>query len=398
MTTTDIPARPTDADLTARFRPVLDAIAVGAADRDRNRELATEQIRQLRDAGFTALRVPVEYGGLGATVRQTFGLLTDLAAADSNVTQALRVHFFTVEGLVASGNEDALRRVADGVIYGNAISEKGTGSVGRYQTALTPDPASPGDYLLNGTKYYSTGTLYADIISVAVDLDGARATADVPAHAEGVHQFDDWDGFGQRLTGSGTTLFENVKVPGADVVEGGYGDAGHVIDTSYLQLFQLAGLAGIARRAADDVRDRVATRERTFSHAPADLPREDPLVQATLGKVYSAAWLARTGVLAVADAIADSFADPTSVAAVDQAELLSAEAQVTLIPLVLGAVDEAFETGGASIVSEKLDLDRHWRNARTLAVHNPAVYKQQAVGRFALTGEGLPFAWSAGVR
>jgi alkylation response protein AidB-like acyl-CoA dehydrogenase len=100
----------------------------------------------------------------------------------------------------------------------------------------------------------------------------------------------------------------------------------------------------------------------------------------------------------VADAIADSFADPTSVAAVDQAELLSAEAQVTLIPLVLGAVDEAFETGGASIVSEKLDLDRHWRNARTLAVHNPAVYKQQAVGRFALTGEGLPFAWSAGVR
>lgn len=99
-------ALPTDADLTDRFRPVLDAIAVGAADRDRNRELATEQIRRLRDAGFTALRVPVEHGGLGATVRQTFGLLTDLAAADSNVTQALRVHFFTVEGLVASGNED----------------------------------------------------------------------------------------------------------------------------------------------------------------------------------------------------------------------------------------------------------------------------------------------------
>jgi alkylation response protein AidB-like acyl-CoA dehydrogenase len=393
---TTVSPTPTDSDLTDRFRPVFEGIALGAADRDRNRELPREQIRQLRDAGFTALRVPVELGGLGATVRQSFALLTDLAAADSNLTQALRVHFFTVEGFISSGDEAGLRSVAGGKIFGNAISEKGTGAVERYQTRLTPGP--DGGYLLNGTKFYSTGTLYADVVSVAADLDGQRATVLVDADAEGVHQFDDWDGFGQRLTGSGTTVFDDVSVPASAVTVGGYGDAGHVPDTAYLQLFHLAALAGIARRAADDGRDRVATRERTYSHASADLPREDPLVQAVLGRAYSAASVARASVLAVADAVAVALASPDDTAAVDAAELAAAEAQVVLVPLVLSAVSEVFETGGSSVVSEKLDLDRHWRNARTLGVHNPVVYKQRAVGEFHLTGEGLPFAWSAGVR
>ncbi|HAF73192.1 MAG TPA: acyl-CoA dehydrogenase, partial [Corynebacterium variabile] len=238
---------PTDADLTARFRPVLDSIAHGAVDRDRNRELPREQIRLLRDAGFTALRVPVEHGGLGATVRQTFAQLTDLAAADPNLTQALRVHFFTVEGFLATGDAEGPRRAGKGFIYGNAISEKGIGAVDRYQTRLTP--ADDGNYQLNGTKYYSTGTLYADVISVAADLDGRRVTVLVDADAPGVHQFDDWDGFGQRLTGSGTTVFTGVTVDAEAVTEGGYGDEGHVIDTAYLQLFHLSALAGIARRA-----------------------------------------------------------------------------------------------------------------------------------------------------
>lgn len=387
---------PTDADLTARFRPVLDSIAHGAVDRDRNRELPREQIRLLRDAGFTALRVPVEHGGLGATVRQTFAQLTDLAAADPNLTQALRVHFFTVEGFLAGGDAEGLRRAGEGIIYGNAISEKGIGAVDRYQTHLTP--TDDGNYQLNGTKYYSTGTLYADVISVAADLDGRRVTVLVDADAPGVHQFDDWDGFGQRLTGSGTTVFTGVTVDAEAVTEGGYGDTGHVIDTAYLQLFHLSALAGIARRAADDARDRVGNRDRTFSHAPADLPREDPLVQAVLGRVYSAASVARASALAVADAVAASFDSPGDIALIDAAELASSEAQVVLVPLVLDAVSEAFETGGASVASEKLDLDRHWRNARTLGVHNPVIYKQQAVGRYHLTGEGLAFAWSAGVR
>ncbi|HIW90826.1 MAG TPA: acyl-CoA dehydrogenase [Candidatus Corynebacterium avicola] len=399
---------PTDAELSEIFQPAFDHIATGAADRDANRELPTEAIRLLRERGFGRLRVPKDLGGYGATLRQTFSLLTDLAVADSNITQALRVHFYSVEAAVlgahsedetvAAGARDTLRKVSSGVLFGNAISEKGHGAVDRYQTTLTPDPENEGSYLLNGTKYYSTGSLFSDVISVSADLDGERVAVNVPVDDPGVQQIDDWDGFGQRLTGSGSTVFSEVKVSADQVAPGGYGTEGRQPDTSFLQLFHLVALAGIARRAADDVRDRVASRERTYTHAPADLPREDPLVQAALGRVYSAAFTARATALAVADRVDEAFGGTDE--QVDDAELAASEAQVSLIPLVLDAVNEIFETGGASIVSDKLNLDRHWRNARTLAVHNPAIYKQQAIGRYALDGDGtaLPYAWSAGVR
>ncbi|MGP9722499.1 acyl-CoA dehydrogenase [Corynebacterium sp. AOP40-9SA-29] len=396
-------ALPSDEQLAEVFRPAFERIAEGAADRDARRELPTEGIRLLRDSGFGTLRVPVDRGGFGASLPQTFALLIDLAAADPNLTQALRVHFFSVEGFLAalegpdaSVAEKNLSDVVDGVLFGNAISERGIGAAERYQTRLTRQ--DDGDYLLNGTKYYSTGSLFADRIVVAADLDGERVTATVPVTAAGVHQIDDWDGFGQRLTGSGTTVFDNVAVPADDVAPGGYGTAGRTPDTSYLQLFHLAALAGIARRAADDARDRVLVRDRTYTHAPSDVPREDPLVQAVLGRVDAAAFTARATTLAVAEAVAAAFNG--SDAQIDTAELAAARAQVSLIPLVLDAVNEIFETGGASLASDTLNLDRHWRNARTLAVHNPAVYKQQALGRYALTGDGttLPYAWSAGVR
>jgi alkylation response protein AidB-like acyl-CoA dehydrogenase len=401
-------AGPTDAELSEVFRPLFDRIASGAADRDANRELPTEAVRLLRDAGFGRLRLPKEQGGFGASLRQTFSLLTDLAVADSNITQALRVHFYSVESYllgarsddaeVAAAAQENLEKVASGVLYGNAISERGHGAVDRYQTRLTPDPDKDGSYLLNGTKYYSTGSLFSDIISVSADLDGERVVVLVPADGDGVQQIDDWDGFGQRLTGSGTTVFHEVKVDPDQVSPGGYGTAGRTADTSFLQLFHLVALAGIAQRAADDARDRVSGRDRTYTHAPADLPREDPLIQAVLGRVYSAAFTARATALAVADRVDEAFGGTDE--QIDAAELASSEAQVSLIPLVLEAVNELFETGGASIASDRLNLDRHWRNARTLAVHNPAVYKQQAIGRYALDGDGtaLPYAWSAGVR
>ncbi|MGO1992153.1 MAG: acyl-CoA dehydrogenase [Corynebacterium sp.] len=409
-TSTPNSSAPSDEQLAEVFRPAFERIAEGAADRDARRELPTEGIRLLRDSGFGTLRVPVDRGGFGASLPQTFSLLTDLAAADPNLTQALRVHFFSVEGFLAalespdgsdasaaSAAEKSLSDVVDGVLFGNAISERGVGAAERYQTRLTRQDGT-GDYLLNGTKYYSTGSLFADRIVVAADLDGERVTATVPVTAAGVHQIDDWDGFGQRLTGSGTTIFDNVTVGPDDVAPRGYGTGGRTPDTSYLQLFHLAALAGIARRAADDARDRVLARDRTYTHAPADVPREDPLVQAVLGRVDAAAFTARATTLAVAEAVAVAFNGTD--AQIDAAERAAARAQVSLIPLVLDAVTEIFETGGASLASDTLNLDRHWRNARTLAVHNPAVYKQQALGRYALTGDGttLPYAWSAGVR
>ncbi|MGY2063749.1 acyl-CoA dehydrogenase, partial [Nocardia gipuzkoensis] len=95
---TSTAAHPTsDADLHAVFAPLFERIAAGAVDREIDRRLPYEEVGWLREAKFGALRVPVEFGGYGASVRQLFGLLIDLAAAESNLPQALRVHFSFVE-------------------------------------------------------------------------------------------------------------------------------------------------------------------------------------------------------------------------------------------------------------------------------------------------------------
>ncbi|MEU2172770.1 acyl-CoA dehydrogenase family protein [Nocardia sp. NPDC019219] len=399
MTTTEAQST-TDAELDAIFGPIFDRIAQGAVAREIDRTLPYHEVGELRAAKFGALRVPVELGGYGVTVRQLFRLLIELAAAESNLPQALRVHFSFVEDqlLAERGPERErwLRAVAEGILVGNAITEPGIGAVDRYRTTLTEDG---GRWLLNGVKYYSTGSLYADYILAAADRNGERVGVLVDANAEGVRQHDDWDGFGQRLTASGTTEFTDVVVTEDRILGPGYGAPGPTYATSYLQLVQLAVLAGIAKRAERDIREWVAARTRGYTHSAADLPRHDPLVQQVIGRLSAAAFAAEASVLAVADVLdgvlASGAKDESALVA---AELAAARAQLAVIDLVLPATSLLFEVGGASVVSEQLRLDRHWRNARTISVHNPAIQKARAIGDHLLNGADLPFAWSAGER
>lgn len=394
-------ARPTtDAELDSVFDLIYQRIAEGAVQREVERRLPYEEVGWLKDARFGALRVPTEYGGYGASVRQLFRQLIKLAAAESNLPQALRVHWSFVEDLLLAEPSDRrdgwFRKVADGTLVGNAITEPGVGAVDRYRTTLT---ANGDRWRLDGVKYYSTGSLFADHTLVAADRDGERVGLLVDTDAAGVTQHDDWDGFGQRLTASGTTVFDDVVVDDDRILGPGYGAPGPTYATSYLQLVQLAVLAGIAERAQQDAIDWLRRRDRTFTHGSADLPREDPLVQQVVGRLSAAAFSSRATVLAVADQL-DEVLDSgaTDENALNAVELAAGQAQLAIIPTVLAATTELFELGGASIVSEKLRLDRHWRNARTVSVHNPAIFKARAIGDHLVNGGDLPFGWSAGQR
>ena len=53
---------------------------------------------------------------------------------------------------------------------------------------------------------------------------------------------DDWDGFGQRLTGTGTAVFDGVAVPPQDVLDRAPGSAEAVYEAAWFQLILLAVL------------------------------------------------------------------------------------------------------------------------------------------------------------
>jgi alkylation response protein AidB-like acyl-CoA dehydrogenase len=390
-------------ELRERFAPIFKKIAASAAERENKRELAYDEIKELLEAGFGILRVPKEFGGFDVTIREQFDLLIDLAAADSNLSQSFRPHLIFVEDnrlKALNGDNSAkewLKKAVEGKFFGNAVTELGLGAAKRYQTAITRD--KDGTLRLNGEKFYSTGSLYADYIAVAADLDGKRVSVAVAADAKGLSQKDDWDGFGQRLTASGSSTYDNVLVKDEDITGVGYGIEGRSWSTAYLQLTLLASLAGIAQRSLEDAVAWVRPRTRTFSHAPSALPRNDPLVQEVIGQIASAAFGAKAAALAIADALDLAInAGGEDPVLLENAERAMAAAQGVIINLTLDATSKIFETGGASIASGALALDRHWRNARTLAAHNPLSYKYKSLGANLLNGEELPYHWSAGAQ
>jgi alkylation response protein AidB-like acyl-CoA dehydrogenase len=378
-------------ELAQRFRPIFAKIAEGAIAREQSRTLAFEAVTWLREAGFGALRIPQAYGGLGASLPQTFRLLIELGEADSNLPQIFRAHFAFVEERL-NGRDEADRQrwfslIVDGALFGAAMAEKTEGT--ETTVTLTKD----GDHWrLDGYKFYSTGTIYATWI-VAVALEGTEYVSLVlPTTAPGVVIEDDWDGFGQRLTGSGTTRFNRVEI-GADQILRRISveqppKTSYII--AYYQLFHLAALAGIARAVVKDAIEFTRAKTRTFAVPGKSSPRHDPLVQSVIGRLASLSFTADTLVEGVANAIEDSYR--AALNGQDATELYTSanvkayQAQQIVIEQVLEATTLLFEIGGASAVSETRRLDRYWRNARTLASHNPAIQRERAIGDYWLNG------------
>jgi len=377
----------------AAFDDFLARVRGGARERERERRLLHDEVAELRALGFGALRLPAAQGGADLPFEGLVARLIRLSAADASLEHLWRGHVAFVEDLRGSSGvpERWAERLRAGDLVGNAQSE-------RQETAVltTRLDREDGVVLLSGTKYYTTGSIYADWVHLAA-LDGdERVAVTVRAAHEGVRSVDDWDGFGQLLTGSGTTTFDQVPVRDDDIGRADARTTGWHLLGAVLQLALLAVIAGIAQRALEDAVEYVTPRRRTFGFAGETLPREDPLAQLVVGEVSAAASAARRLVLSCAADLGrclDAGDDAADV--VEQRELLLEvfRLQHVVPELVLAACTRLFEVGGASAVSTAAGLDRHWRNVRTVASHNPTVQRTRAVGMVELTGE-LP-AWKA---
>lgn len=385
--------------------PELDAllarIAAGTEERERELKPPFEVIGWIKDAGLGRLRIPAEEGGAGATVRELFETLIALAEADSNAAHILRTHYWFVEQQLVSADPDARARgialLNSNAIVGNGFSEQSRRPVGLYfETAFTPDPG--GGYRLNGKKYYSTGTLYSDYTQIwAAAPDNRIAGAVIPIDREGVTIADDWDGFGQRLTATGTTLLENVHVAEDEYFDLGEPDGPQPPGYygAFLQLYLQAVTAGILRSVRNDAVALAKRRVRNFSHAaPPQTPTEDRQVLQVVGEIAADAFAAEAIVLRAAERLQEAFDSvvdglPT-VDAAATAQDAAAEAKVAVDGFSYATAAKLFDVGGASATQSIYNLDRHWRNVRTISTHNPTFLKASAIGDHIVNGASFP--------
>lgn len=379
----------------ARLPEIVAALRSEDAAAERERELQYDAVELIRQTGVLGLRVPTEFGGPGGKARDVLSAVIQIARGSSNVAQALRSHFGFAERLLSNRATQTERevwfpRVYPGLVVGNAITDAAGKAPSSADTKVLPDTA--GVLRLNGYKFYSTGTLFADVIAVsALDADGRDVQAIIPAERPGVELFDDWDGFGQRTTASGGTRFTDVEVEPDEVVTVSEGNTlGH--GTAFLQLYLASVAVGIAYAVQDDAVEYVRTKARPASHSVADSAATDPFVLEAVGEIAAAAASSEAIVLTAADAIDQlvdngSQHDPDAVADVAVAV---AKAQLVSERLTISAAGRLFDTGGASATARALNLDRHWRNARTIAGHSPLAYKAYAAGNYAVNGTWPP--------
>ena len=386
---------------TPAWSALLERIRAGVEEREREQIPPREVIGWIKEAGLGRLRIPVEDGGAGLSLPEFFAALIDLAEADSNSAHILRTHYWFVEQHLQSSNDPAFRaRLAlalDNKLVGNGFSEQSKKPVGLYfDTAFTPE--TDGGYRLNGTKFYSTGSIYSDYTQIwAAAPEGRIAGAVIPVDREGVTILDDWDGFGQRLTGTGTTQLDDVRVEAEEFFDLGEPDGEPVpgYQGAFLQLYLQALTAGILRSVRNDAIALVKRRARNYSHGNApQSPAEDPQVLQVVGEISADVFAAEAIVLKAAEALqraADSVVDgvPT-VEAAEAAQLAAAHAKVAIDRFSYATAAKLFDVGGTSATQSAYNLDRHWRNARTISTHNPTFLKASAIGANVVHGTAFP--------
>lgn len=384
------------------LKALLDELAAGASQRDAQRIAPHQQIRQIADAGLGRLRIPVTEGGAGVSLRELFQFLIRLGEADSNLVHILRVHYWFVEAQLQRPATDPRRArnlalISQGHIFGNGFSEQSQRAVGLYfDTTLVPDPSGRG-YRLNGKKYYSTGSLFSSYTAIFASTPrGNVAAAVIPVDREGLKLEDDWDGFGQRLTGTGSTILNDVYVAEDEMEELGHPDDVQPPSYQYafLQLYLQAVAAGILQAVRNDAVALVRRRKRNFSHARAAEPTADPQVLQVVGEIAADAFAAEAIVLAAAEVIAEAVRSVRDGvpdrAAAERAQIAAAQAKVSIDRFAHETAGRLFDAGGASATQAAYNLDRHWRNARTASTHNPTYAKATAVGDFHVNGKAPP--------
>jgi SfnB family sulfur acquisition oxidoreductase len=380
-----------DTQALAIAEQVAQQLRRDSALRDRERRLPHAELDLFSQSGLWAISVPKAFGGAGVSNVTLARVIARIAQADASLGQIPQNHFYALEVLRVNGSPHQQQRlyaeVLAGQRLGNALAELGTKTAHDRTTRLSRE----GDgYRINGRKFYATGALYAQRIPTSViDEHGVQQLAFVPADSRGLQVIDDWSGFGQRTTGSGSVVFDNVRVSAEDVVPFQSAFERPTPVGPLAQILHAAIDTGIARAAYEDALHFVRTRSRPWVDSGQDKASEDPLTLKSFGQLAirlhaTEALLDRAGQF-LDRAQADSNADTVAAAsiAVAQARAISTE-------IALAAGTTLFELAGSQATLAEHNLDRHWRNARVHTLHDPVRWKYHAIGNYYLNDENPP--------
>ncbi|MEZ2410363.1 acyl-CoA dehydrogenase family protein [Bosea sp. RCC_152_1] len=372
----------------AKVAELSSIFAVDAVSNDKAGGKPLPQLAALKRSGLLNLTIPAPHGGEGQNWSKALRIARELAKADGSVGHLYGYHFLSVHAAFLRGSPEQAadiytRSAAGNWFWGNNGNSFSKTLFGRREGEYT---------IVDGFKPFTSGSHIADHLSISWEdeLTRERVFAVIPAGREGLTVEDDWDGFGQRQTGSGRVTYRGVRVHESEVLNYA-GHDGRPLRTLGPQLQQsvlLNVFVGSAQGALLAARQYTRETSRPWIHSGVESHVQDPWVQRVYGEQYArirAATLLADEAAEALDAAWSRGFDLTE-AERGEAAVSIAAANVFAGDVALEATSKIFEVMGARSATRALGLDRFWRNVRTHTLHNPAEYKLRNVGKAFLTG------------
>ncbi len=374
----------------AAARSYASSIASGVIGRDRAGTVPYTELAALDASGLLGITVPATHFGPDLSPVVLAEVIRTIAAVDPAIAQVPQAHFLFVDVLATHGTpaqqERLFTEVLAGARLGNGLAERGGQHAQDLKTRVLKGPDG---LRLQGRKYYCTGAISARWIGVsALDDDGRLVLAFVERDAPGVHVDEDWNVMGQRATVSGSAVFDHVPVDPGLVIP--YASAFEVPQQlgARAQLVHAAIQVGIAGGALRDAGEFVRTRARPFFEATragwAEAAAADPHTIRRFGRLATQVRAAESLLASAAAELEEVGRLPRDAEAAARGSIAVAEAKAFASDVASGVASDLFALAGASAADERLDLSRHWRNARTHASHDPVDWKYHHVGNFRL--------------
>ncbi|MFH7765029.1 SfnB family sulfur acquisition oxidoreductase [Acinetobacter sp. BSP-28] len=365
---------------------VADFALEGRNERDQQRLLPFAEIDLFSQKGLGGIRIPKQFGGAFVSNKTLAHVFRILNKADSSVGQIPQNQIALLNMIQMMGTEQQKQFIYNEILQGKRLAnggpERHTKDTKTLATTLTFEN---GHYFVDGEKFYSTGSSFAHWLAIkAIHPEGHVVLTIVNAQAKGVNVIDNWNGFGQRTTSSGTVRLDHVEVDPLLIFDERLLSSQPNYRGAYSQLLQVAIDVGIAEAAFAD----------TVTAVHKARPIVDVQVEKASFEHYTLQEVGKSTVLLDAailllDEAAEYLDELDQLQSVTEeqaakASILVAEAKIYANDAALHISEKLLELGGSRSSLSQHNLDQHWRNARVHTLHDPVRWKLHALGDYYL--------------
>jgi alkylation response protein AidB-like acyl-CoA dehydrogenase len=383
-----------EAEAIAAAHDAAREIALLATDHRLQNDIPWRQAEILSQSGVTTIAVPKALGGIGASIATIVETVRIISTADGGVGQLLQIHQVMLRGVLARPEGEARNLLVRDILAGKRLGHAGaeTGGKTKFDHKTTAQRNAEGKWVVNGHKFYTTGSHLAEWISAGAKTAEGDIGFLVNRHTPGVFLDDDWDAFGQQHSVSGSVRFDNVVLDDRFVSQRkeSPADDGKEVTSpvrtnlTWPQILHAAIDTGIARGALDAAVHYLNNNAHVWVDADVERAVQEPLIIKAIGD-YAIAVRTAESLLRDAAELFDEYRNTADNEYLQNELILAvatARAQSDHASIFIGS--DIFSLLGASSSYRKFNLHRFFGDARVHTTHDPIRWRLHHIGNYYL--------------